>query len=194
MNTLTRADLWSLEEYAQQRAAFRARVLAHKAARRVNLGEHVLLHFEDALTVQYQVQEMLRIERIFEAAGIEAELAAYTPLIPDGSNLKATCLIEYADVEERRIALGRLRGVEDRVWMQVAGYDRVPAVADEDLDRSRDDKTSAVHFLRFEFTSRAIAALRAGASLAAGVDHPLMNVVLDPLPEETRTALLQDFD
>ncbi|HRK57839.1 MAG TPA: DUF3501 family protein, partial [Burkholderiaceae bacterium] len=150
--TLTRDDLWTLEAYAQRRAQFRAHVLAHKRQRTVQLGDHVTLLFEDVTTVRYQIQEMLRIEKTFEAAGIDQELEAYVPLIPDGSNLKATMMIEYADVQERKRALARLKGVESRVYVQVGAWGRVYAIADEDLERENDEKTSAVHFLRFEFS------------------------------------------
>ena len=192
MQPLTRPDLLTLEAYAAGRADFRTRVLAHKAARRVLLGDHLSLHFEDRLTVQYQVQEMLRIERIFEAAAIEDDLGAYNPLIPDGGNLKATALIEYADVDERRRALERLVGIEDRVWMAIGDHAPVYAIADEDMDRERDDKTAAVHFLRFEFSEAARAAAKAGASWRAGVDHPNYHVEVT-LPAATAAALAADF-
>ncbi|WP_372720627.1 DUF3501 family protein [Immundisolibacter sp.] len=193
MQKLTRADLWSLEQYAEQRPAFRVRVLEHKKNRHVQLGPHAILHFEDRLTVQYQIQEMLRIERIFEPRAIVEELEAYNPLIPDGSNLKATFLIEYEDQTERQQALAGLIGVEDRVWLRVAGQEPVFAIADEDMERENEQKTSAVHFLRFEFTPAMIGALTAGAQLAAGIDHPNMLVQLDPLPAATREALLADM-
>lgn len=168
---LTRKDLLSLEEYAAERAAFRAKVLEHKKRRRVALDTHMTLYFEDRLTIQYQVQEMLRAERIFEAAAIEEELEAYNPLIPDGGNLKATAMFEFPDREERRRRLGELAGVEHHIWAQVEGRDRVSAIANEDLERSTEDKTSAVHFLRFEFDEDSIAALKNGAALSFGVDH-----------------------
>lgn len=193
MQKLTRADLYSLEQYAQQRPAMRARVLEHKKSRHLQLGPHATLAFEDRLTVQYQIQEMLRIERIFEARGIQEELDAYNPLIPDGSNLKATFMIEYDDEAERRQALARLIGVEDRVWLRVAGCEPVYAIADEDMERANDTKTSAVHFVRFEFTQPMIDMLKAGAGLAAGIDHPNMTVRLDPLPTATRAALAADL-
>jgi hypothetical protein len=193
MSKLTRADLLSLEAYAEQRQAFRARVLEHKKHRKIALGEHVTLLFEDRLTIQYQIQEMLRVERIFETAGIEDELAAYNPLIPDGSNLKATLLIEYEDVAERKKALTGLRGLEDRLWMQVAGFDPVWAIADEDLDRENEEKTSSVHFLRFEFTPAMVTAAKAGAGLAVGADHSHYQAHIDPLPEPIRKALVADF-
>lgn len=194
MQKLSRNDLFSLEQYAEQRAAFRARAIEHRKNRKVQLGPHATLAFEDRLTIQYQIQEMLRIERIFEARGIQDELDAYNPLIPDGSNLKATFMIEFEDEAERRRALTGLIGVEDRVWLCVAGHDRVYAIADEDMDREDEDKTSSVHFLRFEFTPDMIAALKSGAGLGAGIDHPNMTVTVEPLPEATRQALAADLD
>ena len=172
MQKLTVADLYSLEQYHKERAAIRARVLAHKRNRQVALGSLTTLYFEDRLTIQYQIQEMLRVERIFEAEAIEEELAAYNPLIPDGSNLKATFMIEVPDAEERRRVLVKLKGIEDCVYAEVAGQDRVYAKADEDLERSNDAKTSAVHFLRFEFSDAMRQALVGGAELKFGVDHP----------------------
>lgn len=194
MMKLTRADLWSLEAYAERRKDFRAQVLEHKKNRAVKLGEHVTLLFEDRLTVQYQIQEMLRVERIFEAEGIEDELAAYNPLIPDGANLKATMLIEYGEAEERRQALAQLIGIEDRTWMRVAGFEPVLAIADEDLERENEEKTSSVHFLRFEFTPPMIAAAKAGASLSVGVDHSHYSATVQALPEPVQVALTADFD
>jgi hypothetical protein len=191
---LTRADLLPLESYAAQRSEFRARVMAHKANRRVALGPHVTLHFEDRLTIQYQIQEMLRVERIFEPAGIADELAAYNPLIPDGANLKATLLIEYENPDERRVALGNLIGIEDRVWLRIGGHGRVYAIADEDMDRTRADKTASVHFLRFEFPADQVRAAVAGAPWAAGVDHAQYQVTIDPLPQPVGEALAGDFD
>jgi hypothetical protein len=193
MPRITPDSLMTLEAYAKARKDFRANVIAHKKARAVLLGSHVTLIFEDELTMRYQVQEMLRIEKIFEEEGIRAELDAYNPLVPDGTNLKATMMIEYEDVEERRQALARLKDIEDRVWIEVRGHPKVLAIADEDLDRETDEKTSSVHFLRFEFTPAMIAALRDGAPLAVGVDHPEYRAAIDPLPEPTRAALLRDF-
>src|SRR5215510_1131009 len=169
---IRRDSLLSLEAYSRQRNDIRAQVIAHKKRRTVHLGEHVTLLFEDELTIRYQVQEMLRIERIFEDDGIQHELDAYNPLIPDGGNWKATMLIEYPDADERRRMLGRLKGVESNVWVQVGAGPRVYAVADEDLERENDEKTSSVHFLRFELGPEARAELRRGAALAVGVDHP----------------------
>jgi hypothetical protein len=194
MQKLTRTDLLSLEAYAEQRKDFRAQVMAHKKNRQIKLGDHVTLIFEDRLTIQYQVQEMLRVERIFEAEAIEDELAAYNPLIPDGSNLKATFLIEYEDVQERKQALAKLIGIEDKVWIRVADFDPVWPIADEDLERETEEKTSSVHFLRFEFTSEMIAAAKEGADLAMGIDHSHYSAVIDPLPQPIRAALVADFD
>lgn len=185
--------LMTLEAYAKARKDFRARVLAHKKDRTVALGEHLTLIFEDELTIRYQVQEMLRVERIFEEEGIRDELAAYDPLIPDGSNWKATMLIEYPDVAERQAQLAVLRGIEDKVWIEVAGHARVYAIADEDMDRSNDEKTSAVHFLRFELTPPMIAALRAGSDLAIGVAHPAYAAQIDRVPLAVRSSLAGDL-
>jgi len=194
MNKLTRESLMTLEAYAKARSDFRTKVLAHKKNRTVHLGEHVTLIFEDALTVQYQVQEMLRIEKIFEEQGIQDEIDAYNPLIPDGRNLKATMMVEYEDERERRAALARLKAVEDRTWIRVEGCPPVYAIADEDLDRENEDKTSSVHFLRFELTPEMVDALKYGVTLSMGVDHPHYNAALDPVPTAVRTALLKDLD
>jgi hypothetical protein len=191
---ITRESLMTLETYAKERQHFRARVLEHKRARTVHLGEHVTLVFEDELTVRYQIQEMLRIEKTFEEAGIQDELDAYNPLVPDGGNFKASMLIEYEDVDERRQALARLRGIEDRVWVQVQGFARVYAIADEDLDRETDEKTSAVHFLRFELDKAMAGALKNGASLGIGVDHPEYAAEIPALGEATRKALAEDLE
>ena len=193
MEKLTRGDLYPLEQYAAVRSEFRARVLAHKKDRKVHLGPHATLYFEDRLTMHYQVQEMLRAERIFEADGIEDELSAYNPLIPDGSNWKATFMVEYDDVAERRVALGKLMGIEDRVWVRVAGCEPVYAIADEDLERDTDEKTSAVHFLRFELSEDMVQALQGGAALAAGIDHPAYEATLDPVPDAVRASLMGDL-
>jgi hypothetical protein len=188
------ADLLTLEAYARARPEFRRRVMAHKAPRRVQLGEHLALAFEDRLTMQYQVQEMLRAERIFEEEGIREELAAYNPLIPDGRNWKATMMLEYPDEDERRVRLQALIGIEDRVWVRVAGHAPVYAIADEDMSRENADKTSSVHFLRFELGTAMSAALKAGAALAIGVDHPNYDSRIDPVSDETRAALAADLD
>jgi len=184
--------LMTLEAYAKARKDFRARVIAHKKDRTVQLGEHVTLIFEDELTIRYQVQEMLRVERIFEEDGIRDELEAYNPLIPDGGNWKATMLIEYPDVDERRAMLARLKGIESRIWVQVAGCDRVYAIADEDLERANDEKTSAVHFLRFELAPAVRQALAGGAGMKMGVDHPSYRAGID-VPQAVRTSLQEDL-
>ena len=193
MPRISRDSLMSLEAYAKARKDFRARVLEHKKPRTVHLGPHVTLIFEDELTIRYQVQEMLRVERTFEEEGIQDELDAYNPLIPDGSNFKATMMIEYEDIDARRAALAELKGIEDRVYVEVEGQSRVYAIADEDMDRANEQKTSAVHFLRFELTRDAVRALKAGASLAAGVEHPRYAFRIDALPDETRAALVADL-
>jgi hypothetical protein len=190
---ITRESLLTLESYARTRKEFRERVLAHKKPRTLQLGEHVTLLFEDELTIRYQIQEMLRIEKTFEDAGIQDELDAYTPLVPDGTNWKATMLVEYEDVAERRDALGRLKGIEDRVWVQIEGHPRVYAIADEDLERENDEKTSSVHFLRLELKQAMIVALKAGAALSMGVDHPQYLQTLRIVPEATRNALIADL-
>ena len=193
MEKLSRDDLYSLEQYAEMRPAFREKVLAHKKNRRLDLGTNAALYFEDRLTMQYQVQEMLRIEKIFEADGINEELEAYNPLIPDGSNWKATFMVEFPDVEERKAMLAQLVGVEDRVYVQVADFDRVYPISDEDLERDTEEKTSAVHFLRFEFPQEQVAALQKGASLVAGIDHENYRVEVAPVPENIRESLINDF-
>jgi len=190
---LTRADLMSLEQYSAARKAFRAQVIEHKRSRSVAVGPNATWSFEDRLTIQYQVQEMLRIERIFEAAGIEDELGAYNPLVPDGGNWKATFLIEFPDTEERRVRLAALKGIEDRCWVQVDGEPQVWAIADEDLDRENDEKTSAVHFLRFELTPSMIAKVKAGAAINAGIDHDAYRYDVRPLPAMYRDSLAKDL-
>ncbi len=193
MHKLTRADLLPLEAYSAQRADLRRRALAHKRMRTLHLGEHVTLLFEDRITVQAQVQEMLRIERIFELAGIQQELDAYNPLVPDGGNLKATLLIEFPDATQRAVELARLRGIERAFYAEVADHGRTPVHADEDLDRSDGDKTSAVHFLRFEFTSNAIAAIKSGAALRFGIDDPRMPLQVE-VAAPLGAALIADLD
>lgn len=193
MNKLSVNDLMSLERYARERPAFRTKVLEHKRARKLGVGPNTTWLFEDRLTIQYQVQEMLRAERIFEPEGIEEELSSYNPLIPDGSNWKATLLIEFPDEQERRRELAQLKAIEDRCWVQVSGHDRVFAIADEDLERENDEKTSSVHFLRFELTPPMVAALRGGAQLAAGIDHDHYRHAVSPVPAPTRQALLADL-
>ena len=189
---LTAADLLKLEDYATQRKELRAQILDYKRHRQVALGPNMTLSFENRHTVRYQVQEMLRIERIFEAEAIEDELAAYNPLIPDGSNWKASCFIEFPDENERRVALVRLRGIEHAIWAQVADSGRIRAIADEDLDRSNEEKTSAVHFLRFELAGSHLAALRAGGPIRFGVEHPGYRYEVE-VSAEVREALLRDL-
>jgi len=193
MEKIARDSLMTLEAYAKARKEFRAKVIAHKKPRTVHLGEHVTLLFEDELTIRYQVQEMLRVEKIFEEAGIQEELDAYNPLIPDGRNFKATMMIEYEDVEERKRALAQLKGVEDRTWVRVEGLPRIYAIADEDLERENAEKTSSVHFLRFELSREMADALKYGMALSIGVDHPACSVALDPVSPETRAALVKDL-
>jgi hypothetical protein len=188
---IKRDSLLSLEAYARERNAFRAKVIEHKRRRTVHLGGHVTLQFEDELTIRYQVQEMLRIERIFEEDGIQGELDAYNPLVPDGSNWKATMLIEYPDPDERKRMLARLKGIEDRVWVQVERHERVYAIADEDLERENDEKTSSVHFVRFELSGAMREALRKGAAVSVGVDHAEYRASAQ-LPPEVRAALAAD--
>jgi uncharacterized protein DUF3501 len=193
MQKLAVEDLLTLERYARERPAFRARVLEHKRDRQLAVGPHVTWLFEDRLTMQYQVQEMLRAERIFEPEGIAEELESYNPMIPDGTNWKVTLLIEYPNESERRQQLTQLKGIEDRCWVQVTGQERVFAIADEDLERENDEKTSAVHFLRFELTPAMIAALRGGSELAAGIDHPAYNESIRPVRPAVAASLLADF-
>jgi uncharacterized protein DUF3501 len=192
MPQISRDSLLTLEAYAKARPHMRAQAIAHKRARTVHLGDHVTLLFEDETTIRYQVQEMLRIEKTFEEEGIQGELDAYNPLIPDGTNLKATMLVEYEDENERRAALARLRGIEDDVWLQVDDESRVTPIADEDLDRETDEKTSSVHFLRFELTPAMIAAWKGGANVTMGVDHPEYRAEIQ-LPPGQRKALAADF-
>ena len=189
---LTRASLMTLEQYANDREDFRTRVMAHKNNRRVAIGPNVTLYFEDALTMQYQIQEMLRLERIFEADKIQEELDAYNPLIPDGSNLKATMMIEFPDIEERRAELRRLIGIETALWLAVGDLSRVTPIANEDLDRETADKTSAVHFVRFELTEQMIGALRSGEKLLIGIDHPAYGYATR-VSTSTQTALVRDL-
>jgi hypothetical protein len=192
MGKLTRDDLYSLEKYSSVRSEFRARVIAHKADRRLAIGAHATLYFEDSLTMQYQVQEMLRLERIFEAEGIQQELDVYNPLIPDGSNWKATFMVEYEDVEERRAALARLIGIEKTVWVQAEGCGKVYPISNEDLDRETEDKTAAVHFLRFELTPEMVAAIKRGAKIRAGIDHPAYREEV-VIPDRVRDSLAGDL-
>ena len=193
MQKLNRDDLFTLEKYAEVRPEFRARVMAHKKNRQLPIGPNATLYFEDALTMQYQIQEMLRIERIFEAAGIQEELDAYNPLIPDGSNWKATFMMEYPDEDERRVQLQKLVGIERHVWAQVADFARVTPIADEDLEREDDEKTSSVHFLRFELTDEMAEAVKNGAAVSMGIDHPAYTYAAEPIPQNVRDSLAQDL-
>lgn len=193
MNKLTRDDLFSLEKYAEVRPEFRARVMAHKKNRQVPIGPSATLYFEDGLTMRYQIQEMLRAERIFEAAGIQDELDAYNPLIPDGSNWKATFMMEFPDEEERRQQLQKLIGVERYVWAQVADFARITPIADEDLERETEEKTSSVHFLRFELTPEMATAVKQGAPVSIGIDHPAYAHAVEPLAQNIRDSLAEDL-
>jgi hypothetical protein len=190
---IQRDSLMTLEVYAKARKEFRARVLEHKKARTVHLGDHVTLIFEDELTLRYQIQEMLRIEKAFEEDAIQDELDAYNPMVPDGSNFKATMLIEYEDAEERRAALMKLKGIEDRVWIAIQGFAKVFAIADEDLPRENEVKTSAVHFLRFELSPEMAAAMKRGAGLAIGIDHPAYQAEMPAVGAVTRDSLAADL-
>jgi hypothetical protein len=194
VDKLNREDLYSLETYAAKRPEFRGRVLEHKKHRRLGVGPNATLIFEDRLTIQYQIQEMLRVERIFEAAGIQDELDAYNPLIPDGSNWKASFLIEFENPGDRREALAKLVGIEDRTWVQVNGHERVFAIADEDLERDNAEKTSAVHFMRFELTPEMAEALKGGAELSVGIDHDEYRHEVSPVPDAIRESLARDLD
>ena len=194
MKPLSRSELLSLEQYARERSAWRERVIAHKQPRTLQVGPNTTWCFEDRLTIHYQVQEMLRAERTFEPAGIEEELGAYNPLIPDGGNWKVTFMIEFPDAAERAVALARLKGIERRCWVALAGRARVYAIADEDLERETEEKTSAVHFLRFELTDDMKSVLRKGSALAIGIDHPAYAHALDPVPQASRASLLADLD
>lgn len=191
---LTRDDLYSLEKYEEIRPEMRAKVMAHKKNRNLAVGPHVTLYFEDPLTIQYQIQEMLRAEKIFDAEGIQEELDAYNPLIPDGSNWKATMMIEYVDPEERIEALKQLIGIDRKTWVQVEGFDKVYAISNEDLERETEDKTSAVHFLRFELTPEMVEAVKNGAAISVGIDHENYHYAVSPIPENYRQSLANDLD
>lgn len=193
MTNLKREDLMSLEEYSEKRADFRKEVLEHKKARKVALGEHATLYFENELTMRYQIQEMLRIEKIFDAEGINEELGAYNPLIPDGSNWKATFMIEYGDAEERAKVLATLGGVEDKVWVQVDGFDKVYAIANEDMERSTDEKTSAVHFMRFELSGDMSKAVKENNAISMGIDYAGFEQLVNPIAETSRVSLMSDI-
>ena len=194
MKKLDRNELLSLEQYALERDKFREKAIRHKQLRRVEIGPHASIFFEDRTTIQYQVQEVLRIEKIFEADGIEEELEAYNPLIPDGSNWKATMMIEFRDADERRVALTQLINIEDLTWVKTTNHDKVMAIADEDLERETDDKTSAVHFLRFELPQEFIASVKNGDAISMGIDHENYNYSVDPIQEQTRVSLAADLD
>jgi hypothetical protein len=197
MNTMTklsRKDLYSLEEYSEIRDEFRARVMEHKKSRRLDLGDNLVLFFEDRLVMQYQIQEMLKAEKIFDAAGIQEELDAYNPLIPDGTNWKATMMIQYADVAERQQMLTKLVGIENMIWLRIGDHDSIYPIADEDLERATEDKTSAVHFLRFELTPSMIADLHKGATISAGVEHENYTVTLDAIPDNVAASLAGDLE
>jgi Protein of unknown function (DUF3501) len=194
MKKLDRSALWSLEEYAEMRSDFKSKVIAHKQDRQLPIGPNATIYFEDSLTIQYQIHEMLRIERIFEAAAIEEELDTYNPLIPDGSNWKATFMIEFADEAERRIALAKMRGIENSIWMQVEGHDKIVPFANEDIERTNDHKTSAVHFLRFELDQGMIISLKEGVNLSAGITHVEYDYVVDTVPDRVRKLLSEDLD
>ena len=193
MKKLMREDLMGLEQYSAERDSFRARIMKHKKNRIIALGPHMSLHFEDRLIMQYQVQEMLRAEKIFEAAGIQEELETYNALIPDGNNWKATLMIEYGDPDERAVALKQLLNVEHCIWMQVDGYDKVTPIADEDLERATEEKTSSVHFLRFDLTQDMISAAQSGKAISLGVDHPAYTHHLSPLADHYRESLVADL-
>lgn len=193
MSKLSRSDLMSLEEYSQARSDFRRQVMAHKKNRLVRLDEHAALYFEDRLTMHYQIQEMLRIEKVFEADGIQEELDVYNPLIPDGSNWKATFMLEYPDIEQRADMLTKLVGIEDKVWVQVADLDKVYAIADEDLERSDEKKTSSVHFMRFELTAEMAKAAKQGGAINMGIDHAGLSADISPVAANTAASLVADL-
>ena len=189
---LRKQDLWTLEEYSTEREDFRRSILEHKKARQLFLGPNATLYFEDALTMKYQIQEMLRIEKIFESSEIEEEIAAYNPLIPDGDNWKATFMIEYPDPIERAEKLAKLVGIEDKVWLRVGGEEKVYAITNEDLDRSREEKTAAVHFMRFQLETASVEHLKNGGQLDAGIDHPEMQIETS-VPTKVLNSLLGDL-
>ena len=194
MNKLSRKDLYSLEEYSEIRDDFRAGVMAHKKNRRLDLGENLVLFFEDRLVMHYQVQEMLKAEKIFDAEGIQEELDAYNPLIPDGTNWKATMMIQYADVSEREQMLQQLVGIENKIWLRAGEMDKVYPIADEDLERTTEDKTSAVHFLRFELTPSMIAEIHKGAAISAGVEHRNYSITIDAIANNVAESLAKDLE
>jgi hypothetical protein len=193
MTELNHEDLYSLEEYARIRTKFRARVMDHKKSRRLPIGPNAALYFEDELTMQYQIQEMLRIERIFEPEGIQDELDVYNPLIPDGTNWKATFMMEYHDVNERKQALSNLIGIENAIWIQIDDFEKIRPIANEDLERSTEEKTSAVHFIRFELNREMIDSLKSGAPLSVGIDHPQYNYTINNLDSPIKESLINDL-
>lgn len=193
MEKIKREDLYSLEDYSAMRQEYREKMMQHKKNRVLRLGEHATLHFEDRELMQYQIQEMLRAEKIFDAEGIQEEIDAYNPLIPDGTNWKATFMLEYDDEVIRRQRLAELIGIEKKVWVAVEGFDRVYPICNEDLERETEDKTSSVHFMRFELSSEMVDALKKGASISAGIDHQRYSVTVDALPNEMRSSLVQDL-
>lgn len=194
MTQLSASDLDSLEKYSVIRNEFRQQVMAHKKNRRVTIGKHATLYFEDAITIRYQVQEMLRIEKIFEADGIQDELDVYNPLIPDGSNWKATFMLEYADEKERKVALAKLKGIDKHIWVQVDDCEKVRPIANEDLERETEDKTSSVHFMRFELDQQMVEKAKAGAPISMGIDHPEYQATIDEIDENVRESLVSDLD
>ena len=194
MVALSRADLWSLEEYAEERPAFRGRIMEHKKTRQLALGDHARLYFEDLLTIRYQVQEMLRIEKVFEAEGINEELETYNPLIPDGHNWKATFMLEYDDPAEREVRLSQMIGIENKVWLQVEACDKIYPITDEDLERTTEEKTSSVHFMRYELDSAMITAVKRGAAISAGIEHPGYPIEAFTLDSVIRDSLANDLE
>ena len=194
MKKLTREDLLSLEKYSEVRNDFRSKVIKHKKNRRLEIGPNATLYFEDNLIMHYQIQEMLRAERIFEANAINDELAVYNELIPDGNNWKATFMIEYADEGERRLALSKMFGIEDKVWLKIDGFNEIYPFSDEDLERENENKTSAVHFLRFQLNHEMVGALKLGSQLSAGISHGAYQHTVNPIPDNIRESLISDLD
>lgn len=193
MAHFTTEDLFTLEKYSKIRTEFRAKVMEHKKHRRIPIGPNASLYFEDRLTIQYQIQEMLRIEKVFEEKGIQDELDAYNPLVPDGTNWKATFMVEFPDAEERRVKLAQLIGIERKTWMKVAGFDKIYPIANEDLERETEEKTSSIHFLRYELTPDMIKAVKSGAQLSAGIEHENYTHTVDPVPGDVRDSLAEDL-
>ncbi len=194
MQKLTKRDLHSLEDYSAMRNEFRAQIIQHKKDRVIHIGPNVTMHFEDRLVMQYQIQEMLRAEKIFESEGIQEELDAYNPMIPDGTNWKVTLMIEFPDPEERAVQLRKLLGIEDVTYVQVSGYEKVYSISDEDLPRETEEKTSSVHFMRFELSQEMIRALKEGAALSVGIDHPEYQHTIESLSGSIRDSLIADLD